>query len=359
MLSVASLTKAFETRGEKPVAAVNGVSFEVAPGEFFSIVGPSGCGKTTILRSIAGLEEPDYGEIRIGGHVVFSSAGRINVPPQRRGISLMFQSQAIWPHLSVYENVAFPLRARGAGNVDAEVVAMLETVALSSMAGRPASRLSGGQQQRLSLARALVSRPDVLLLDEPLSSLDVKLRRQLRSELKRVQQQHGVTTVYVTHDQDEALSLSDRIAVMSGGRLLQVGPARQVYERPENLEVAEFIGQINLLKATIVAAADGVARFATPLGVLTVEGAAPAAAGQSWVLSFRPESAVVAQAEGGPNRLVGKVATVIYYGDHQDIEVRCDGATILARAPAGSGLRAGDPVQVVLDPRDILAFPAA
>jgi putative spermidine/putrescine transport system ATP-binding protein len=146
---------------------------------------------------------------------------------------------------------------------------------------------------------------------------------------------------------------------MSGGRLLQVGAARQVYERPENLEVAEFIGQTNLLKATIVSAADGVARFSTPLGVLMVKGAVPTAASQSWVLSFRPESAVVTSAGEGPNRLAGKVATVIYYGDHQDIEVRCDSATILARAPAGTGLRAGDPVQVVIDPHDILAFPAA
>jgi iron(III) transport system ATP-binding protein len=359
MLVVTSLSKAFATRDEKPVHAVDDVSFVVGEGEFFSIVGASGCGKTTVLRSIAGLETPDSGEISIGGRAVFASDRGIDLPTQRRDVSLMFQSYAIWPHMTVFENVAFPLKARGAGDIDRRVGEALAAVSLGELKQRPASRLSGGQQQRLALARAIISNPRVLLLDEPLSNLDVKLREQMRIELKRIQREHGVTTIYVTHDQAEALSLSDKIAVMEKGRLLQVGTPRQIYQAPRGRAVAEFVGQTNLLPATRLAdaAGDGQLRFATPVGTLTVAANGPAPpAGEAATLLIRPESVLVGEAAGtaaAANRIAGTVDVVMYYGAYQDVQIRAGGALLMARLAGGIPIAAGDRVVAAIDPRDV------
>jgi iron(III) transport system ATP-binding protein len=357
MLVIRSLSKAFATRDEKPVHAVNDVSFAVGEGDFFSIVGASGCGKTTILRSVAGLETPDSGEISIDGRTVFASDRGIDVPAQRRDISLMFQSYAIWPHMTVFENVAFPLRARGATNIDRRVAEALAAVSLGDLKQRPASRLSGGQQQRLALARAIISNPRVLLLDEPLSNLDVKLREQMRLELKRIQREHGVTTIYVTHDQAEALSLSDKIAVMEKGRLLQVGTPRQIYQAPRGRAVAEFVGQTNLLPATRLAdsGGDGLLHFTTPVGALAVaaNGAAPASGGAATLL-IRPESVLVgATAAAGANRIAGIVDVVMYYGAYQDVQIRAGDTVLLARLAGGLPVAAGDAVVAVVDPADV------
>ena len=234
MLTVSRLVKRYDTR-RADAFAVRAVSFDVAPGEFFTLLGPSGCGKTTTLRSIAGLETPDSGEIAIDGVSVFSSANRTVVPVAKRDIAMVFQSYAIWPHMTVRENVAFPLEAMGVNGAEAKrrIESALSIVGLTAFADRPAPMLSGGQQQRVALARAIVKQAKVLLLDEPLSNLDAKLREQMRVELRDLQRRIGTTAIYVTHDQDEALSLSDRIAVMKDGAIVEQGEAEALFAAPK------------------------------------------------------------------------------------------------------------------------------
>jgi iron(III) transport system ATP-binding protein len=244
-------------RGERP--ALDNVSLEVDDGEFFTLLGPSGCGKTTLLRCIAGLEIPDRGEIRLGERVIFSSSERINVPPNRRGLGMVFQSYAIWPHMDVAENVAYPLTVRARrknyarSEVDRRVGELLDLIQIRHLSNRKATMLSGGQQQRLALARALVMEPPVLLLDEPLSNLDSRLREDLRLELMRLQRKLGVTAVYVTHDQSEALAMSSAVAVMKEGRIEQIGTPEELYDFPGTRFVASFLGAANLLKVRVLA----------------------------------------------------------------------------------------------------------
>src|SRR3954463_8391990 len=264
MLSVKGLCTEYLNERHQAIRAAHDVSFDVPPGKLFTLLGPSGCGKTTTLRSIAGLERPQAGEIRVGDELIYSAARRIFVPPNQRGLGMVFQSYAIWPHMTVYENAAFPLRVGrrklARREIDERVRRVLATVDLSEMAQREATKLSGGQQQRLALARALVMEPRLLLLDEPLSNLDAKLRERMRFELKRLQRELGITTVYVTHDQSEALALSHAIAVMNRGRIEQIGTPREIYERPLNQFVADFVGTTNFLDAT-VSGADGAAGY--------------------------------------------------------------------------------------------------
>jgi iron(III) transport system ATP-binding protein len=231
------------------VPAVRGVSFEVKPGEQLTLLGPSGCGKTTTLRAIAGLEQPSGGEIRIGGKPVYSSARRVNIPAEKRGLSMVFQSYAIWPHMSVFENVAYGLRVRRESKEEIadKVARALDMVQMRAFAERGASQLSGGQQQRVALARAFVFQPAVLLFDEPLSNLDAKLRADMRIELRELQHRLGITSVYVTHDLEEALAMSDRIVVMRDGLIAQIGSPGEIYNRPRNAFVADFVGSANLI----------------------------------------------------------------------------------------------------------------
>jgi ABC-type Fe3+/spermidine/putrescine transport system ATPase subunit len=226
------------------VAAVDGVDLEVRPGEFLSLLGPSGCGKTTTLRLIAGFERPDEGEVRIGGRDVS------RLPAYKRNVNTVFQSYALFPHLSVEDNVAYGLKQRGLDRKArrARATEMLELVRLEGLANRKPRQLSGGQQQRVALARALVMQPQVLLLDEPLGALDLKVRRELQIELKRIQEGVGITFVYVTHDQEEALAMSDRVAVMNAGRIEQLGVPREIYDRPVTAFVADFIGETNFIR---------------------------------------------------------------------------------------------------------------
>src|ERR1700730_15209345 len=230
--------------------AVAGVSFQVQPGEQLTLLGPSGCGKTTTLRAIAGLERPSGGAIRIGGTTVYSAAQGINVPAEKRGLSMVFQSYAIWPHMSVFDNVAYGLRVRRVGvrEIDAKVREALALVQMAGFERRPASQLSGGQQQRVALARACVFSPQVLLFDEPLSNLDAKLRADMRIELRELQHRLGITSVYVTHDLEEALAMSDRIVVMRGGHIEQSGPPDEIYNYPRTAFVADFVGSANLVR---------------------------------------------------------------------------------------------------------------
>lgn len=337
-LAVNNLAKAFDLRSQSPVAAVDHVSFHVPEGEMFGVLGASGCGKTTLLRMIAGLEIPDSGSIRVGVTEVFSAAEGINLPPNRRDLSLVFQSYAIWPHLSVLENAAFPLRVRGLRGMAVEESAReaLAAVRLADYAARPATALSGGEQQRLALARAFVSRPKLLLLDEPLSNLDAQLREQMRIELKRLQQEHRITTIFVTHDQAEALSLADTVGVMGGGRLLQIGPPDVIYERPATLAVARFIGSMNLVpgRATGKVTPRGDTLFATEWGEISAAGAM-AVADREVVLGIRPERIRLGGSERAQaNVFTGVISNVMYYGDRLDVFLTRGLLTLRATVPA-------------------------
>ena len=312
-----------------------------------------------MLRIIAGLETADAGEIAIDGRPVLSGRRNVDLPPDRRDISLVFQSYAIWPHLSVYENVAFPLRARGERRaaLDRSVEEVLHKVSLGDLADRPSTALSGGQQQRLAFARAIVSRPKVLLLDEPLSNLDAKLRQRMRLELKRLQEEHQVTTVFVTHDQDEGLSLADTVAVMEAGRFLQVGPPREIYGAPQCRAVAEFVGSINLIAASWTGRrnAAGEALFACAFGELAVGTEAVLAPGASVLLGIRPQCVAIGDADvaASVNRLSGEVVRAMYYGDRQSVVVGAAGFEILALAAPDLVLMRNQPVTLSVAPGDV------
>src|SRR5579863_2603552 len=281
--------------------AVKGVSLTIEDGQFYTLLGPSGCGKTTILRCVAGLERPDAGEITIGGDVVFSAERGIWVPPHNRNIGMVFQSYAIWPHMTVFDNVAFPLRHKkpkpGRAEIRDRVGKALALVHLAGLEDRPAPYLSGGQQQRLALARALVSEPRVLLLDEPLSNLDAKLREEMRLEIRQVVERLGVTTLFVTHEQIEALTMSDVMAVMNDGRIIQEGAPAEIYAKPKGAFVADFIGRSNFLKGTVVSVEGGdapLAQIETPIGPIACRVASGTRAGDAVTVAVRPENVTVA-----------------------------------------------------------------
>lgn len=309
--------------------AVGPVSLEIAEGEFFSLLGPSGCGKTTTLRLIAGFEDATSGVIRIRGQVVNTT------PVERRGVGMVFQSYALFPHLTVFENVAFGLRLRGTAQKEIErrVNIALAQVGLESYGDRLPQQMSGGQQQRTALARALVVEPSVLLLDEPLSNLDLKLREQMRGEIRRLQKSLGITAVYVTHDQTEAMAVSDRTAVMNQGRVEQVGTPREIYEQPKTLFVAGFIGQCNFLPGAIEKADDGRTRFVTTAGcslfvsTSTLDERHPRGAPMTLVVrpevvSLETERTMAANQGVGPsNTLRARIEEFVYLGDRIGIAV--------------------------------------
>jgi spermidine/putrescine transport system ATP-binding protein len=299
------------------VHAVDGISLDVAEGEFITLLGPSGCGKTTTMRMIAGFEEPDAGTILLRG------ADVVGVPPNKREVNMCFQHYALFPHMNVERNVAYGLKLKKVPKSDrASIVAeMLEIVGLGGMQQRKPGQLSGGQQQRVALARALVNQPAALLLDEPLGALDVKLRKQMQLELKRIQHELKTTFVYVTHDQDEALSMSDRIAVMNQGVIEQLGPPREVYEQPATPFVADFVGVLNAMDVRVdeVAGEDLVMRVSERDRVVVPVGptGTDAGIGSSLLVAVRPERVVLTPGDVPPNdgaRLSGTVAQVVYLG---------------------------------------------
>lgn len=255
MIKVTKLRKEYQSKeNQKPVLALKDISFEIGTGTIFTLLGPSGCGKTTTLRSIAGLERPSGGQIQIGEQLVFDGFRKHFLPAEKRGLGMVFQSYAIWPHMTVGQNVAYPLQNKKVAKTEIveRVRASLRKVGLEDYINRLAPNLSGGQQQRIALARALVAEPEVLLLDEPLSNLDAKLREQMRIEIKHIQQEFGLTTVYVTHDQEEALALSDQIALMKDGEIVELGKPFDLYDKPKNRFTASFIGLGNFIKSEIV-----------------------------------------------------------------------------------------------------------
>jgi iron(III) transport system ATP-binding protein len=310
----------------RSVEAMAGVTLTIREGEFFTLLGPSGCGKTTTLRIIAGFYDPDVGA------VYFDDTPMNGVPPAERGIGIVFQNYALWPHMTVAENVAYGLRIKKvpAAEIGPRVAAVLRQVGLEGMEHRTPGQLSGGQQQRVAVARALVLNPRVLLLDEPLSNLDAKVRARLRSEIRRLQQDLGITTIYVTHDQEEALVLSDRIAVMDAGRVLQIGTPIDLYERPATLFVADFIGTNNLVAGTVVDVSDGVARLQTPAGEMRGVAAGPLTKGGRAVAAIRPENLVLDGAAPGCDvTLGGRVVIAQYLGSLVRYELEATGGVTL------------------------------
>lgn len=361
MLNVTGLCTEYLDEHGKVIRAAHDVSFEVPQGKLFTLLGPSGCGKTTTLRSIAGLERPRSGEIAVGGELIYSSQENVFIPPNRRGLGMVFQSYAIWPHMTVFENAAFPLqvgkRRLPRKQIAERVLRVLKVVALEEMAEREATKLSGGQQQRLALARALVMEPPLLLLDEPLSNLDAKLRERMRFELKRLQRELGITTVYVTHDQSEALALSHSIAVMNRGMIQQTGTPREIYERPRNQFVADFIGSTNFLPATVKERDAAFYRVSSEVGDLKVRAVEPLEAGATVVVSVRPEDIQLSESRPhGDNVLEGTVDTKVFLGESVDFQVKVGQRSLLSRAHPSLGTRVGHPIYLSLDPEKCVAL---
>ncbi len=365
-IAIAGLTKRF---GD--VGAVNGLDLEVRPGELIALLGPSGCGKTTTLRLVAGFLSPEAGEIRVGDRVL--SSPTVVVPPERRRMAMIFQSYALWPHMTVSQNVAYGLRFAGVGRADRgrKVEEMLRAVQLDGYGGRYPGELSGGQQQRVAVARALVVEPEILLLDEPLSNLDASLREEMRFEIRRLHERFSITTLYVTHDQAEAMVISDRVAVLREGRVAQIGTPAEVFERPRTRFVAEFVGKTNLIE--MVADGTGWVRR----GDLRLRVAAgtpaepPAAAGTpartgAVVVSIRPHQIALGPraapaADGTACVLTGTVVRASYLGEAIDYEVALDGSDVVLRVtgPTPARARPGEAVSVTVPADACVPLPAA
>ncbi len=332
--------------------AARDVDVNIQSGEFYTLLGPSGCGKTTLLRIIAGFLAPDEGT------VFFDERAVNDVPPWQRDVGMVFQNYALWPHMTVFENVAFGLRERKIprSEITKRVAEALARVGLSATEKRRPSQLSGGQQQRVALARTLVVQPRALLLDEPLSNLDAKLRAEMRIELLKIQRDLGITTVYVTHDQEEALALSTRIAVMDAGKVVQEGSPREIYERPRSRFVAEFVGQSNLFFGTIKQSGGGFVEIQTGEG-FTIKAARNEAKTGKITLYIRPEVialAPVGDASPESNRLIGKVAASAYQGSSVAYEVDVQGRSLRAHVAHPRNLfQRGDEVAVIFDPKDV------
>ena len=307
--------------------ALDDVSFDVEEGELFTLLGPSGCGKSTTLMSIAGFQHPEAGRIAVGDDTFVDAARKIAVPAEQRNLGIVFQSYAVWPHMTVFENLAFPLKVRKLKRdaIRTRVREVLELVEMAPYEQRYPHQLSGGQQQRVALARALVYSPSVLLLDEPFSNLDAKLRERARAWVKELQGSLGLTTIFVTHDQDEALSMSDRVAVMSAGEVQQIGTPEEIYRHPANRFVAEFVGRVNLIEG-LVAGGEGGGVVVDVTGSahrLTVQDGAGASGDVT--IAVRPEAVTVMRLDdrsvNGTNTWEADVATVAFLGDHYEYEV--------------------------------------
>ena len=342
--------------------AVDDVSFSIEKGKFLTLLGPSGCGKTTTLMSIAGLHTIDSGEIRVGDVIYTSREKKIFLAPEKRDIGMVFQSYAIWPHMTVAQNVAYPLEIRKIERVeiDERVDKVLALVGLTEMSDKLATQLSGGQQQRASLARAIVSNPLLLLFDEPLSNLDLKLREQMRVELKRIQNEVGITSIYVTHDQSEALVMSDEIIVMSKGQIEQRDIPLSVYSKPANGYVSQFIGVANLIEGTLLKknkSGTGVADLNKTIKGLTCDCvlSSELESGDDVLVSIRPENISVSKKNTGGKGIKGKVDLAIFLGNCVDCRISSDGFEWKVLSHPRENLQQGDSVFLHLDPKHTLA----
>ena len=342
------------------VPAVRGISFNVMPGEQLTLLGPSGCGKTTTLRAVAGLERPTVGEIRINGVPVFSSVRKINIPAEKRGLSMVFQSYAIWPHMTVFDNVAYGLRVRReeAAAIRDKVMRALALVQMQAFADRRASQLSGGQQQRVALARAFVFQPSVLLFDEPLSNLDAKLRADMRIELRELQHRLGITSVYVTHDLEEALAMSDHIVVMRDGLVEQTGTPDEIYRLPRSAFVADFIGSANLVhgRNRRDLATDGLLALETPGGQVIYGNAYGRSAGDELTVSVRTVHLQISPQRPAGDRNVwpARVEKTVFQGDFTQVHILWGDQRLIARCAALDPLPAGQEVFISVDPKRVV-----
>jgi iron(III) transport system ATP-binding protein len=341
-IGIQNISKVFGS-GPAAAIAVDRISLDVQPGELFFLLGPSGCGKTTLLRMIAGFIEPSSGRIAFNGQDVTT------LPPNRRNTGMVFQSYALWPHMTVEANVAFGLSIRKVAAIERQrrVSEALAAVRMSEYANRKPNQLSGGQQQRVALARALVIRPDVLLLDEPLSNLDARLRIELRSEIRRICKASGITTVYVTHDQKVALSMADRVAIIDRGHIVQLGPPSDLYRRPGTRFVAEFLGETNFLEAVVVGS-----ELDTPVGRLIPALSPPAAV--RCLVSIRPEA--IRLSGPGRNRIRGRILESTYLGEiaHHIVEVNAGARLRVAEMNPGGAPTAGVAAELAIDPADVV-----
>jgi len=354
MIRVHDLVKRFHV-GRDQVRALDNIGFDIENHSFFTLLGPSGCGKSTILRCVAGLETPDGGDIDLGDDCVFSSSRGINVPPHRRRIGMVFQSYAIWPHMTVFQNVAFPLEVQRQDNVRKRTMAALETTGLAALADRYASRLSGGQQQRVAFARAIVSEPSVLLLDEPLSNLDAALREQMCAELRRLHDRLGLTTLFVTHDQGEALSMSDRIAVMRDGRFVETGTPEDLWSRPRTAFTAQFLGGANVFPGEAQPDGDG-AIVRTAFGPLHTSQAASGAVS----VFVRPENVALANDALAPNRFDATIVSQRFHGEVRDLELQVGPVTTPLRCKTRSrAVPPGTVVTITISPEHVVVLDAA
>jgi len=357
MLKIDNLKKSF-LLDKGQVRAVQNVSIDIAEGQFFTLLGPSGSGKSTTLRCIAGLEQPEAGEIHIGGECVYSGQRQILVPPEERPIGMVFQSYAIWPHMDVFHNVAFPLLYGSKGKkpskaeVEKGVNEALEQVQMGGYANRPATQLSGGQQQRVALARALVRKPKLLLLDEPLSNLDAKLREEMRVELKEVARAVGITTFFVTHDQTEALALSDSLGVIIAGELVEMGTPYQMYVRPKNKLVAEFLGTANALQGRVTqTGAKGAVE--TELGSIAVDlSTSDVSSNDAVFVVIRPEALICSHERGQSvdNCFEGTIKRALFLGSFVDGEVLIKGKTFRALLSPHEVFQSGERIYVNIPP---------
>jgi iron(III) transport system ATP-binding protein len=355
---VSQLSKVF---GEVPV--LNDITFTIEDGEFFTLLGPSGCGKSTTLNCIAGLEDPTSGSITVGTTPFVDTARKLNVPPEERNLGMVFQSYALWPHMTIEQNLAMPLNIRRVPRAEKSqrIHEVLDKVGLAHLRDRYPHQLSGGQQQRVALARALVYSPGVLLLDEPLSNLDAKLREQARAWLKRLQVDLGITTVYVTHDQDEALSLSDRIAVMFDGHMAQIGTPTEVYQRPASAHVAAFVGSCNFLIGRVVtpSATSATVRLDSSGMIVTVATPTAVRAGDEVTIAIRPERLTITPKDAtatGANVLDTVVLTRAYVGNRYEYGLKLGNIVVQVVSPNG-GL--DGEVRLVFNPEDALVYPGA
>jgi iron(III) transport system ATP-binding protein len=363
MVQIEALEKYFGEDKER-VHVLKGISLNIPEGSLYTFLGPSGCGKTTTLRCVAGLERPDGGRINIGGHVVFAFGERVYVPTNKRPIGMVFQSYAIWPHMTVAENVAYPLTIQRRPKVEIKrrVADVLKIVGLDGLEDRPAPKLSGGQQQRVAFARALVNEPKVMLLDEPLSNLDARLRVQMRFEIKALQRRTSITTIFVTHDQSEALAISDQIAVMHGGKLIEVGSPRELYTRPKRRFTATFLGLTNLIEGKVLEANGGghAGKIETKKGVLSFIPATALKKNQPAVISIRPENIPLhkEKPQGLENVLEGTVKEAVFMGDAYQCKVAVGDDLIAVHTHPFNAVNPGDKVYLHLDPGSCNGLPA-
>jgi putative spermidine/putrescine transport system ATP-binding protein len=349
-LRIAGLVKRF---GD--VAAVDHVDLTVEAGSLVALLGPSGCGKTTTLRMVAGLEEPSEGD------VLFDGVSVLGVPPERRNIGMVFQRYVLFPHMSVAKNVSFGLRMRGvpAAEVERRVAEVLAVVQLEGFANRFPSQLSGGQQQRVAIARTVITDPKVMLMDEPLSNLDAKLREEMRAFITRLQRQLGITTLFVTHDQVEAIELADRIGVMFEGRLVQFGTPEEIFNRPRNRRVADFMGATNLIPGRLGSVDRAGALLESAVGPLRLRHAPHHVAGAEGVATVRPEHLDLAapDAAAGPNRFPARVEEAVYYGGTLTYRIAARGLSLQVRDRSTRRFAVGEEVMVSVDPDHLWVFP--